>query len=142
MAASHSTPFGLRHYHESTIHPPSTSHLTDKSSIVNQNIRSHPSDGASSVFSQLPVSMDSFTGDSPELSPTIRSQVGFSLLSSSFHLLPTFQAPTSVFLSGVDLWQTLTSTGHYLSIAAVIAAEPSLIFDEAPPLPLRCPDLA
>jgi hypothetical protein len=117
---------------------PSTSHLTDRSSTVNQNIRSHPSN----VFSQPPVSMDSFTGNSPASSPTIRSRVGFSLLPSSFHLLPTFQAPTSVVLNGVNLWQTLASTGHYLSTAAVIAAEPSLIFHGVLPLPLRCLDLA
>jgi hypothetical protein len=102
-AMSHSAASRLRHYWEKTIQPPSTSHLTDRSSTVNQNIRSHPSNGASSVFSQPPVSTDSFTGNSPTSSPTIRSRVGFSLLPSSFHLLPTFQASTSVVLNGVNL---------------------------------------
>jgi hypothetical protein len=80
------------------------------------------------------------TGRTPYQPPSIR--VRFSLLPSSFHLLPAFQAPTSVVLSGVDLWQTLASIGYYLSTAAVIATEPSLIFHGAPPLPLRCLDLA
>jgi hypothetical protein len=110
--ASHSAASRLRHYRENTIQPPSTSHLTDKSSTVNQNIRSHPSHGASSVF----LSASCFDGFLHQRFTNVEShhsQLGW--IFSVAVLIPAFQAPTSIVLSGVDLWQTLASTGHYLS---------------------------